>query len=169
MTRDWAARAVAAAAVAVLIGTFMAGTSAGAGDDTGTPTPTTGSSGITIPPTTNTTTSPPPPHVLVDSVDMPELDRARNRLITIRLVRSSTTPIRVSWRTADLEAVAGSDYDAAGGELTIPAGATTATVSVNVRGDRKYEANERFVINTTASSGGPATVTVRLLNDDVKP
>lgn len=47
-------------------------------------------------------------------------------------------------------ATAGSDYQAASGTLTIPAGQTSGTITVLVNGDRLGEPNETFVVNLSA-------------------
>ena len=44
-------------------------------------------------------------------------------------------------------ALAGSDYTAGSGTVTFTAGATTATVTVAVSGDRTREPNETFLVN----------------------
>jgi probable HAF family extracellular repeat protein len=68
-----------------------------------------------------------------------------------------SSPVSVAYRTDDSTATAGSDYDAAAGTLTIPAGRTTWAVSVTVRGDRKREADETFFVNLSNVTG--ATIT----------
>src|SRR5690349_9763386 len=49
--------------------------------------------------------------------------------------------------TADGTATAGSDYQAASGTLTIPAGQTSGTITVLVNGDRIGEPNEKYFVN----------------------
>jgi chitinase len=49
-------------------------------------------------------------------------------------------------------ATAGSDYQAASGTLTIPAGQTTGTITVSVIGDRIGEQNETFVVNLSGAT-----------------
>ena len=60
------------------------------------------------------------------------------------------TPITVHYATADGSATAGSDYTAASGDVTIPAGQTSATITVAVKGDRLPEPNETFVVNLSS-------------------
>ncbi len=64
----------------------------------------------------------------------------------------------VNYATADQTATAGSDYTAASGTLTFPAGTTTLPVVVSVLGDLLDEANETFVVNLSGATGG-ATIT----------
>src|SRR5262249_18480477 len=50
----------------------------------------------------------------------------------------------------EITAAAGSDYTAASGVVIIPAGQTSATVTVAVRGDRLVEADETFAVNLSS-------------------
>ncbi|MFC0407488.1 beta strand repeat-containing protein, partial [Roseomonas elaeocarpi] len=91
---------------------------------------------------------------------------------TISLSQASTLPVTLRWDAVSGTATAGSDFDAAGGTVTIPAGQTSATVTVNIRGDTTYEADETFRLvlssptNATLSRA-EATGTIR--NDDAPP
>jgi hypothetical protein len=58
--------------------------------------------------------------------------------------------VTVHYATADITAVAGSDYTAAAGNVTIPAGQASRTFTVAVKGDRLAEPNETFVVNLTS-------------------
>ncbi|WP_193222166.1 DUF6701 domain-containing protein [Alkalilimnicola sp. S0819] len=51
-------------------------------------------------------------------------------LFTVTLDQSAANDVRVGYRTVDGSAVAGTDYTASSGTLVIPAGTTSATVSV---------------------------------------
>jgi len=53
-------------------------------------------------------------------------------MFQVSLSRSSDAPVSFDWRTEDGTAMAGVDYQAASGSLTIPAGETSASFSVNV-------------------------------------
>ncbi len=71
--------------------------------------------------------------------------------------------------TSDQSAVAGSDYVASSGTLSIPPGANDTTVSITVYGDTVYEPDETFLVtlsnpSTGAIADGQATGTI--LNDD---
>jgi chorismate-pyruvate lyase len=77
--------------------------------------------------------------------------------------------VTVNYATANGSAVAGSDYTATTGTLTLAPGQTSKTVTVTVTGDTAVEANETFVVNLSAPSGatladGQGLGTV--LNDD---
>jgi hypothetical protein len=69
---------------------------------------------------------------------------------TVSLSAASNQTITVAYATANGTATAGSDYQAASGTLTIPAGQTTGTITVLVNGDRLAEANETFAVNLSA-------------------
>lgn len=63
-------------------------------------------------------------------------------------------PVTVSYATADDTAVAGSDYVAASGTLTIPAGQASGTITVLVNGDGLSEFDERFYVNLSNPTVG---------------
>ncbi|HVV35605.1 MAG TPA: Calx-beta domain-containing protein [Acidimicrobiales bacterium] len=81
----------------------------------------------------------------------------------------SATPVSVNWTTADGTAVAGSDYTAASGTVTIPAGQPNATFVVAANGDTAPEPNDRFYVTLSNPVGATilkATGAGTLLNDD---
>jgi len=65
---------------------------------------------------------------------------------TVSLSAAFNWTITVDYTTADSTARAGSDYEGTFGTLTIPAGQTTGTITVAVKGDRLGETNEVFVV-----------------------
>src|SRR5205085_350627 len=69
---------------------------------------------------------------------------------TVTLSAASSQSVTVAYTTADGSATAGSDYLAASGTLTIPAGQTSGTITVLVNGDRLAEPTETFVVNLSA-------------------
>jgi hypothetical protein len=75
---------------------------------------------------------------------------------TISLSSASSFPISVAYTTADGTAVAGQDYAAASGTLTLAAGSTSQPLSVAVIGDLLDEADETFTL--TLSSPVNATL-----------
>ncbi len=77
--------------------------------------------------------------------------------------------VDVSFATANGTATAASDYQATNGVLTIPAGQTTKTITVNVSGDASQEPDENFFVNLSNSSN--ATISKAqgigtIVNDD---
>ena len=88
---------------------------------------------------------------------------------SLRLSFASASDVTVAYSTANGTATAGTDYDAASGTLTIPAGQLIRTIEVTVRGDRKREPDEVFYMNLANPAGativdGQAQGTLR--NDD---
>jgi hypothetical protein len=71
---------------------------------------------------------------------------------TVSLSAASNQTITVAYTTVDGNATAGSDYQAASGWLTIPAGQTSATFTVAVKGDRLPEPTETFAVNLSAAT-----------------
>src|SRR5215831_3100330 len=69
---------------------------------------------------------------------------------TVTLSVASTQTVTVAYATADGTATAGSDYQAASGTLTIPAGQTSGAITVLVNGDRLPEPNETFAVNLSS-------------------
>jgi hypothetical protein len=88
----------------------------------------------------------------------------------VTLHGGNTGPVTVRYATSDGTATAGSDYLSVPDMLlTFAAGATTATISVQVMGDRVVEAPETFFVNlhgaTNASIDVPAGLGT-IVNDD---
>src|SRR5207247_1608585 len=73
-----------------------------------------------------------------------------NASFTLSLAYASNADLTFHYATADGSATAGSDYQAASGTLTIPAGQTTGTITVLVNGDPLAEPNETFVVNLSS-------------------
>jgi len=92
-----------------------------------------------------------------------------NLVFTVTSSVAATSAITVTYATANGTALAGSDYTATNGTLTIPVGATSGTVTVPVSGDTVIEADETFTLVLTAPAntsitGG--TITGTIINDD---
>ena len=89
--------------------------------------------------------------------------------VTLTLSGPTTIATTVARSTANGTATAGSDYTAASGTVTFPAGATTAQIPVSVIGDTAVEANETFQVVLSAPSGltiADGTGVVTIVNDD---
>ena len=93
-----------------------------------------------------------------------------NAIFTVRLSASSVQTVTVNYATADGSATAGSDYVSKTGTLTFPAGVTTQTLLVSVKGDVGDEPDETFFVNlsnpvnaTIAKGQGIGTI----LDDDL--
>ena len=92
---------------------------------------------------------------------------------TVTLAGASGSTSTVNYATTSGTAVAGTNYTAASGTLTFPAGATTATVSVSTIHDSIYTAN----LGLTVTLSSPSTGTVigtgsasgTIVNTDAQP
>ena len=76
----------------------------------------------------------------------------------------------MAYATADGTATAGTDYIAASGTATIPEGATSVTITVDVLGDTTTEPDETFFVNLDAPVGveiADAQGVGTIVNDDV--
>ncbi len=88
---------------------------------------------------------------------------------TVSLSGPGSSPVTVAWATADGTATAGSDYAAGSGTLTLPAGQTSASITVSVLGDTTAEANESFLVRLSSATGATVADAVGLgtiTNDD---
>jgi fibronectin type 3 domain-containing protein len=122
--------------------------------------------GITI-----TSLPPPIPSLWINDLSLTEGNTGtKDFTFTVALSQAGSQPVSVQYATADGTATAGSDYTAASGTLTIPAGQTNGTIVVSVNGDTTIEADETFYVNLSGATGatildsqGMGTI----LNDDV--
>src|SRR5262249_28052386 len=90
----------------------------------------------------------------------------------VTLSKASTLATSVAWTTVDGTASAGTDYVASSGTLTIPAGSTSATITVMVVGDALYESSETLTVQLSGAvnaSIGTATAVGIITNDDTAP
>ena len=69
---------------------------------------------------------------------------------TVSLSAAYGQPVSVHYATADGDAIAGSDYQAASGTLTFAPGSTSQTITVLVNGDRESESSEFFLLGLTS-------------------
>jgi hypothetical protein len=89
----------------------------------------------------------------------------KNALFHVSLSTATGLDVTVAYATADGTAMAGSDYTATAGTLTLPAGSTSATIPVPILGDVDDELDETFLMNLTlpvnatlADGQGQATI-----------
>ena len=91
----------------------------------------------------------------------------------VRLTNASYQAITVPFGTVDGTAtVAGNDYTATSGTLTISSGSTSGTIIVPVIGDTKYKPDETFAVTLGTPSGailGTSQGTGQINNDDPMP
>ncbi|HZQ48310.1 MAG TPA: Calx-beta domain-containing protein, partial [Verrucomicrobiae bacterium] len=95
-----------------------------------------------------------------------------NLVFTVTLTPAISQTVSVNYATADGTAMAGSDYVATNGILTFPAGITSRTITVAVKGDTLIEPDESFFVNLSNPINGVlarATATGTIVNDDGLP
>ena len=81
-----------------------------------------------------------------------------NANFTLTLAQASNVDLSFNYNTSDGTATAGSDYQAASGTLTIPAGQTTGTISVQVNGDSLPEPDENFFVNLSSPTNANVSI-----------
>ena len=80
-----------------------------------------------------------------------------NATFTVTLSGTSDADVTVHYDTANGSATAGSDFPAASGNVTIPAGQTSRSFTIAVTGDRLAEPTEIFTVNLSAPVNGGIT------------
>ncbi len=128
----------------------------------------TGATGATINDGTATGTiidNDPQPTITISNVQVSDSGSTPNAIFTVSLSAPSSNPISVDFQTADGSATAGADYQAQSGKLTIPTGATSATITIPIITDTLTESNETFSVNlgnavnaTLATATGIGTI-----------
>ncbi|MBL0914290.1 MAG: hypothetical protein IBJ13_01860, partial [Sphingopyxis sp.] len=97
-------------------------------------------------------------------------DGATNLVYTVTRSASLSSSTTVNITTSGT-ATAGTDYAGSVASVTIPSGATTATITINPTADTTVEANETVTLTVAAGSGytvgAPSSATGTILNDDV--
>ncbi len=92
-------------------------------------------------------------------------------VFVVNLSNSLSHDVTISWSTANGTAVAGSDYVAASDVLTISAGQTSGTITVQSIGDGDQEPDETFFVNIDSVDGASlldGQATGSILDDDTK-
>jgi hypothetical protein len=113
------------------------------------------------------------PRITISDVSRLEGRNRNSTLITFTVTLSSAydQPVTMSYRTVNGTATtANSDYVAKSGTLTFAPGETTKTISIEVKGDSKREANETFYLDLFGLSSNALFTKNRglgtILNDD---
>lgn len=116
---------------------------------------------------------PPPPTVSIAATSITEGNAGTTAgMATVTLSRASTTAVTVMYESADGTASSATDYTDASGTVTFAAGATTATIALEVNGDTLDEDDETFTLTLSAPAGatlGTATATITVADDDAPP
>lgn len=114
--------------------------------------------------------TPVPPVLTIADASLAEGDSGSGTMrFTVSLSRAADAPVTLRWSTLSGTATAGQDFQAASGQVTIAAGASTASIAVTVLGDRLREADESFRVVLTDISGavvGDGEASGTILNDD---
>ncbi len=115
----------------------------------------------------------PDPTVSVASASIAEGGAGTTDLVfTISASEASDSAITLTYATSDGTAIAGNDYTETSDSVVIPAGSTSATITIPVIGDTVYEGDETLTLTLTAATGATlanATATGTILNDDNEP
>jgi hypothetical protein len=143
-------------------------TKSGAGDAsfsvTLTRTATSGAAKMTW----NATCSGPPTATIANTTNAAE--PATDGLMTVTLSSASVGSTVVSYSVSGT-ATAGTDYTALSGSVTIPNGATTATITIPVLDDSLVEGPESVIVTLTSATnsaviGSPSSATNTIADDD---
>jgi hypothetical protein len=93
------------------------------------------------------------PTLSVDDVIVDEGDPAGTVTFTVRALPAPTVDVGFDWFTLDATATAPADYAASSGHVVIPAGSTTATLTVPLVDDTANEPNEGFSVQLANVTG----------------
>jgi hypothetical protein len=97
----------------------------------------------------------PAPSISLGDVTVTDTTQGTTKAVfPVTLTNGSGTPITVNYGTANGTATAGSDYQAASGTLTIPAGVTQTSISVTVYGNPYWVPDETFTLSLSHPSLG---------------
>ena len=116
-----------------------------------------------------------PPVLTIGTVSRTEGDVGTTPFaFPVTLSAVSGLPVVISYQTADGDATAADhDYQPTSGTLTIPAGQTSAAITVLVNGDTKVESDEEFTLVAPVQSGatqvGFPFFNATIVNDDAPP
>jgi len=81
--------------------------------------------------------------------------------LDVTLASAAVQPTTIGYSTDDFSAVSGADYVATSGNLVIPTGQTTGTITVPIVGDTTPEKVEAFYVNLTTTDNGSLNPTKR--------
>ena len=112
------------------------------------------------------------PTISIDDLSVSE--SAATAQVRVRLTRPAYDEVTLRYGTVAGTAIATGDYTAQSQvAVTIPAGATTATVAVPILADDVYEADESFFVDlsdpTVADLGSDTRAVITIVDDDSPP
>jgi Calx-beta domain len=112
-----------------------------------------------------------PPSFVV--TDVTGAEAAGTLSFSVLLTNANSSSVSVDYATADGTALAGSDYVAASGTVTIPKNQTSGAVQITVNDDALAEDDETFTLNLSNATGGlpidDAQGVGTIQNDDADP
>ena len=112
-----------------------------------------------------------PANLSLSPASTEEGDEGTSRLrFEVSLGEASVRDVSVSWMTQDGTAKAGEDYVAESGTASIPAGSLSASVTIQVSGDRAVEGDETLTLTLTAAHGATLVVSSAvgtIIDDDM--
>jgi DNA-binding beta-propeller fold protein YncE len=82
-----------------------------------------------------------------------------DRGVVVTLSEASSTPVSVSYATADGTAVAGNDYSALAGTLTFAPGQTSRTILLATQETASLDGNDNFIVQLSNPTGGATIAT----------
>jgi len=88
--------------------------------------------------------------------------------VTVTLSKASSSAVTIDYQTADGTALAGSDYTATSGTLTIVAGSTSGTFTIPITSDDIIESLESFTVNLSSPTNavlGRSTLTANIIDN----
>jgi len=112
------------------------------------------------------------PRISISDVTKYEGKKGQTTLFTFTVTLSAAydQPVTMSFSTVNGTAKSSEDYIAKSGTLTFAPGETTKTITIEVKGDSKKEANETFYLDLFGNSGNSLFIKSRgigtILNDD---
>ncbi len=114
-----------------------------------------------------------PPVVSLGDASVAEGNSGTTTMVfTVTTSVASGLTTTVNYQTSDGSATAPGDYTTAAGTVSIPAGSTSATFGVLVKGDTLHETNETFTVNLGNPVGaaiGAGSATGTIVDDDAAP
>ena len=111
------------------------------------------------------------PRISISDVSEPEGRNGKTLVVfTVTLSAAYGQPVTLSYRTVNGTAKSGEDFVAKTGTLTFKPGETAKTITIEVKGDSKKEANETFYLDLFGNSSNSRFTKNRgigtILNDD---
>ncbi len=113
-----------------------------------------------------------PPTLSINDLTLVEgSDGTKLAVFTASLSEASTRTITVNYSTQNDTAIAGTDYTATSGILTIAPGTTSQTIAVPIIGDHIDETDETFIVNLTNANNATIgdNLGVGTISDDDEP